>query len=139
MPAAHPLAALPRLRWAQLAGLPVIAGTPGYGVRRMTDAAAAQAGVDLRVVNEVNFLASALWMVESGLGIAIFPAALAAAPQHPALAVRPLTAPRVTRAISIVTRRGSTLSPASESFVKTLRATLESGARVGRGATGRVG
>jgi len=124
MPATHPLAALPRLRWAQLAGLPVIAGTPGYGVRRMTDAAAAQAGVDLRVVNEVNFLASALWMVESGLGIAIFPAALAAAPQHPALAVRPLTAPRVTRPISIVTRRGSTLSPASESFVQTLRAAL---------------
>lgn len=128
LPAAHPLAAQPRLRWSQLAGLPVIAGTPGYGVRRMTDAAAAQAGVELHVVNEVNFLASALWMVESGLGIAIFPAALAAAPQHPGLAVRPLSAPRVMRPISIVTRRGSSLSPACESFVQMLRAALRGGA-----------
>lgn len=129
LPATHALAAQPRLRWAQLAGQPVIAGTPGYGVRRMTDAAAAQAGVDLLVVNEVNFLASALWMVESGLGIAIFPAALTASAKHPQLAVRPLIAPRVTRPISIVTRQGSTLSPASETFVEVLRATLRQARR----------
>jgi len=134
LPAAHPLAGQSRLRWAQLAGLPVIAGTPGYGVRRMTDAAASQAGVELNVVNEVNFLVSALWMVESGLGIAIFPAALAAAQKHPGLAVRPLCAPQVTRAISIVTRRGSSLSPACEGFVETLRATLQADAGPARAA-----
>ncbi len=124
LPADHPLALRRQVRWTQLAGLPVIAGTPGYGVRRMTDAAAAKAGVELRVVNEVNFLASALWMVASGLGVAIFPAALAGATQHPGLVVRPLVAPRVVRPVSIVTRRGSTLSPAAESFVGILRQTL---------------
>ncbi len=134
LPAAHALAPQRQVRWAQLAGLPVIAGTPGYGVRRMTDSAAARAGVELRVVNEVNFLTSALWMVASGLGVAIFPAALASAPQHPELAVRRLVAPQVTRAISIVTREGSTLSPACESFVGTLQQTLREQAQPARRA-----
>jgi DNA-binding transcriptional LysR family regulator len=109
----------------------VIAGTPGYGVRRMADAAAARAGVTLRVVNEVNFIASALWMVVSGLGVAIFPAALAAEPHTAQLAVRPLTAPKVRRAVSVVTRRGASLSPASETFVQILRQCLREGAARG--------
>lgn len=134
LPADHTLAAQRQVRWAQLAGLPIIAGTPGYGVRRMTDAAAARAGVELRVANEVNFLTSALWMVASGLGVAIFPAALASAPQHPELAVRPLVAPQVTRGIAIVTREGSTLSPACESFVDVLKRTLRESAQAARRA-----
>ena len=128
VPADHPLAAQRQVRWVQLDGLPVIAGTPGYGVRRMTDAAAAQAGIALRVVNEVNFLASALWMVASGLGVAIFPAALAESPLHPTLAVRPLVAPKVTRSISLVTKAGRSLSPASATFVDVLVAELRTAA-----------
>lgn len=131
LPAGHPLAARPQVRWAQLAGLPVIAGTPGYGVRRMADAAAAKAGIALRVVNEVNFIASALWMVASGLGVAVFPAALAPEPHAARLEVRPLTAPRVRRAVSVVTRRGASLSPASESFVEILRQCLREGVAQG--------
>jgi DNA-binding transcriptional LysR family regulator len=116
----HPLAELDEVPWRCLHEVPMIAGTPGYGVRRMTDAAAAQAGVRLRIVNEVSYLSSALWMVASGLGVAIFPSALATLSRDPLTVVRPLCEPRVMRSISVVTRQGRSLSPACECFVRML-------------------
>jgi DNA-binding transcriptional LysR family regulator len=116
----HALAALVDVPWQRLRDVPLIAGTPGYGVRRMTDAAAASAGVALRIVNEVSFLSSALWMVASGLGVAIFPSALATLAQGDTTVVRPLVEPRVMRSISLVRREGRSLSPACASFVRTL-------------------
>lgn len=124
LPADHPLADRRQVRWRQLQGLPVVAGTPGYGVRRLSDAAAARAGIALRVVNEVNFLNSILWMVAAGLGVGIFPGSLIRTSPYPGLVARPLVAPAVQRPISVVTRRGVALSPAASRFVSMLRETL---------------
>jgi len=121
----HPLASAQDVTWASLRDVPMIAGTPGYGVRRMTDAAAASAGVTLRIVNEVSYLSSALWMVASGLGVAIFPSALATLTHDEGTVVRPLVEPRVMRSISLVTRQGRSLSPACDSFVKVLMQDLQ--------------
>lgn len=119
--AAHPLAARRRVRWADLAGVPLILLKSGYGVRRSIDAVAAKAGLALNVVNDINFLHSALWMAASGLGASVLPAKLAAQSPHANLVARPLVAPRVDRSIYVVTKRGRTLSPASRAFVATLR------------------
>jgi len=124
----HALASSTRaVRWAELAGHPVIAMRPGYGIRPMIDAAAAGAGVALEVTNEVSFLSTALWMTASGLGPSLMPSAYARAAGDPSLVVRPLTAPRVSRDISVVTRRGSSLAPACQAFVAALRASLRAG------------
>lgn len=127
----HPLAAKRQVRWADLAGVPLVAIRSGYGVRRLIDSVASQAGVELQVVNEVSFLATALWMVASGLGATIFPQALVAGP-HANLVTRPLVAPSVTRSICVVTQRGRSLSPACESFVDVMRS------EVGRRARGKA-
>lgn len=119
--AAHPLAARARVRWADLGALPLILLKSGYGVRRTIDAVAAQAGVALNVVNDINFLHSALWMAASGLGATVLPSKLAAQSTHANLVARPLVGPRVDRSIYVVTRRGRTLSPASRRFVELLR------------------
>ena len=116
----HPLAALVEVPWRCLRDVPMIAGSPGYGVRRMTDAAAAQAGVTLKIVNQVSDLSSALWMVASGLGVAIFPSALVTLANDGLTVVRPLAEPRVMRSISQVTRQCRSLSPACECFVRVL-------------------
>jgi len=116
----HPLASRARVRWSDLASVNVIAIKPGYGVRRNVDEVARQADVELKVVNEVNFMASLLWMVSSGLGVSIVPSALVAATHFGNLVARPLVDPRVSRAISIVTRRGRSLSVASQGFVDML-------------------
>jgi len=123
-PAGHPLAGRARLRWADLDGHPVITVRPGYGVRPLIDASAARAGVRLRVVHEVTFLSTALWMTRAGMAIAIMPAAYARAARPDELVVLPLAAPRVSRDICIVTKRGRALSLTGQALVKEIRAAL---------------
>lgn len=120
----HPLAGRRRVRWADLVGHPVITVRPGYGIRPLIDGAAAQAGVLLDVANEVSFLSTALWMVECGLGAAVMPTAYARRSGHGGLVVRKLHQPVVSRDISLVTKRGRSLSPAAQAFVAALRAEL---------------
>lgn len=120
----HPLAARRQLRWADLAGHAVITVRPGYGIRPLIDGAAAHAGVLLEVVNEVSFLSTALWMVECGLGGAVMPSAYARRPGRAGLVVRKLHGPVVSRDISLVTKRGRSLSPAAQALVGVIEAEL---------------
>lgn len=118
----HPLAARRQLRWADLAGQPVITVRPGYGIRPLIEGAAAQAGVQLDVVNDVAFLSTALWMVECGLGGAVMPSAYARRPGLTGLVVRKLHAPVVSRDISLVTKRGRSMAPAAQALVDVIAA-----------------
>lgn len=119
-PADHPLAQRRTVRWTDLSGQPVITVRPGYGIRPLIDATAGRAGVDLDVSNEVSFLSTALWMTASGIGPSIMPSAYAHAVGDPSLVVKPLSAPRVSRDVMVVTKRGRSLSAAAQSFVEML-------------------
>lgn len=121
-PAGHALAARQRPRWADLKDLPLITVRPGYGVRPLIDASAARAGVRLSVVHEVSFLSTALWMARAGMGLAIMPAAYAGAVNPEELVVRPLSAPKVSRDICIVRKRGRALSLPGQALVAQIRA-----------------
>jgi DNA-binding transcriptional LysR family regulator len=118
----HPLARRRVVRWADLDGHPLITVRPGYGIRPLIDGAAAQAGVQLQVVNEVTFLSTALWMVQCGLGAAVMPSAYARPSARESLVVRKLNKPVVSRDIAVVTKRGRSLSPAAAALVVALRA-----------------
>ena len=120
----HRFAARTRLRWADLADQPVMTVRPGYGVRPLIDASAARAGVRLRVVHEVTFLSTALWMTRAGMAVAIMPAAYARPNLPGELAVLPLSAPRVSRDICVVGKRGRALSLPAKALVVEVRATL---------------
>ena len=117
----HPLAGLRTVRWKQLRGHGLITVRPGYGIRPMVDGAAAQAGIQLDVVNEVTFLSTALWMTASGLGPSVMPSGYAREPAARGLVVRKLHEPVVSRNVSIVTKRGRSLSPAAQAFAGCLR------------------
>lgn len=120
-----PLARRVTLRWQDLKSVPVITVRPGYGIRQMIDGAANQAGVALEVVNEVTFLSTALWMTRSGLGASIMPSAYALAPQHHSgLKVKTLRGPIVKRDISLVTKRGRSLSPAAQALANLIEKDL---------------
>lgn len=127
----HALAGKKVVRWADLAGYPVITVRPGYGIRPMIDATAAGAGVLLNVVNEVSFLSTALWMTVSGLGASIMPSAFATHGAAPDLVIKTLVAPRVSRDISVVTKRGRSLSAAGQAFVDVMHAVLGRPGRAG--------
>jgi DNA-binding transcriptional LysR family regulator len=121
----HPLAGRKAVRWADLGGHPLITVRPGYGIRPLIDGTATGVGVVLNVVNEVSSLSTAIWMTASGMGPSIMPSAFAQAAGNPALVIKPITAPRVSRDISVVTRRGRSLSAASRSFIDALRRGLK--------------
>lgn len=122
----HPIAQLPKVRWADLADHPVITGRPGYGVRHLIDLSATSAGVGLRVANEVSFQSTALWMADCGMAVAIMPTAYARQSSLASrLVVKPLYQPRVPRDVYVVTKRGRHLSPACEAFVHTLRQSMK--------------
>ena len=120
----HPLANARVVRWSDLGRHPVITVRPGYGVRPLIDGTAADAGVALDVVNEVSFLSTALWMTASGMGPSIMPSAFARAANDPSLVIKVLSAPRVARDISVVTKRGHSLSAAARSFIDVLKQSL---------------
>ena len=120
----HPLARARVVRWSDLGGHPVITVRPGYGVRPLIDGTAAEAGVALDVVNEVSFLSTAIWMTAAGMGASIMPSAFARAEADPSLVIKVLRSPRVSRDISIVTKRGHSLSAAARAFIEALKRSL---------------
>jgi len=120
----HPLAKARVVRWTDLGRHPVITVRPGYGVRPLIDGTAAEAGVALDVVNEVSFLSTALWMTACGMGASIMPSAFARAAADPSLVIKMLSAPRVSRDISVVTKRGHSLSAAARTFIDVLKQSL---------------
>ena len=125
VPRGHALAAQRQVRWSQLAGHAVITVRPGYGIRPLIDATAARAGVPLNVVHEVAFLSTALWMADCGLGAAIMPSAYAARGAHADRIVLPLVAPKVSRDVALVTKRGRSLSSAAQRLADVLVETLK--------------
>lgn len=120
----HPLAKARVVRWSDLGGHPVITVRPGYGVRPLIDGTAAEAGVALDVVNEVSFLSTAIWMTAAGMGASIMPSAFARAEADSSLVIKVLSSPRVARDISIVTKRGHSLSAAARAFIDALKRSL---------------
>ena len=65
-------------RLSQVAGLPLILPSAQHGLRALVDAAAAQAGVTLDVVAEIDGLALLMDAVRAGLGATVQPGAAAA-------------------------------------------------------------
>lgn len=119
----HPLARRRQIRWRELARHPIIAVRHGlgYGMRRRMEAAAAEAGVVLNVVHEVNFLSSAFWMTASGLGVSMWASALAWRMPYGNLTRCRLVGPRVPIDFSLVHKRDRSLSPAAEAFLEVVR------------------
>lgn len=117
----HPLAAIPRPRWADLAGVPLIALRRGNGIREQIEQGYAAAGLDAEPAFELDQLTTIFAMVEAGFGITVLPLyALSALPTQ-SLVARELIAPNVTREIDVAHREDRSLSPAAIEFVRLLR------------------
>lgn len=110
LPADHPLAAGPGLRLARLADQPWIFGASGPW-RDITLAACATAGFTPEPAHTASDWTAILSLVAAGLGVALVPRLVDAAPHRPAVTVRPLPADRPTRHVVAAVRRGSHTAP----------------------------
>lgn len=108
----HPLAAVIRPRVKDVAAWPFIHLSRTSSVRQYVDLAMHPQA--LAAVLEVDQLATVSGMVAAGLGVSIVPTLSLYQFRSPALAVRPLDWPGLTRQIYLVRRRDRALSVAAQ-------------------------
>nr|WP_093166463.1 LysR family transcriptional regulator [Variovorax sp. YR216] len=116
-PPGHPLVGRRRLRWSDLMEFPVIALQGQFTERLAQDLRTASRSVNFSPTHEVAYMATALSMVKAGLGVALcIPYATSLIDGY-GLKMIPLRDPEVRRSFDVFTRKGRSLSPASQSFL----------------------
>lgn len=114
----HPLAQGP-VAWADLAGQRLIGLDRASGLRRLADRGLDMAGLDLAPVITVHQVATALALVQAGMGVAVFPR-YAVHDRGESLSCQPLEAPRLKREVVMVTAADHAPSPVAEAFQRHL-------------------
>ncbi|MEJ1964662.1 MAG: LysR substrate-binding domain-containing protein [Gammaproteobacteria bacterium] len=118
LPSTHRLARHRSLRWRQLSGEPLIALGRSSAFRPLIDSVMSGQGIGTGEVRfEVGYMGTAVALVEAGLGLSVLPERAAALIKSNAARFRRLTAPVVSRPVTLVTRAGRSLSPAASAFV----------------------
>ncbi len=113
----HPLAQRREVRWTELNGEPLVLLRHGSGLRTLAERGFAAVGEPVQPAFEVSHVATAVGLVEAGLGVSILPSyALARTRAHDVVAV-PLTAPVVERNIVALTDPQRQLSEPCEAFL----------------------
>ena len=110
LPATHRLARKRQVKWADLAGEPLVLLDQASGSRRLIDRALAEQGVQAHVAQEVGHPTTIFRMLEAGLGVSVVPRLALGRGDLADLVQRPLL-PRVGRHIMLVHRRNRALAP----------------------------
>lgn len=118
---AAPLSAGDAIALADVAALPQIVFSASYDLRAATDAAFDAAGLTPSVVLEGAEMDAVLRFVERGLGVAVVPAIVPL--DRPGLRAVRLTAPALTRTISIARPTGVAPTAAAEAMRRAVIAT----------------
>ncbi|MER6139967.1 LysR family transcriptional regulator [Streptomyces sparsogenes] len=120
LPEHHPLAERSEVSWEELGREPFLAVGADSSVRRMTDAAFAQAGLSADPAAEASSVATVGGLVAAGLGVSAMPALV-----HPLVAPgklvrRPLVDPVVERRLHVVLPARRALPPGARRFLEQL-------------------
>jgi DNA-binding transcriptional LysR family regulator len=104
-----------------LIGLPLVVMDPDSSVRKLVDQAFESIGELVRPAFEATYMSTAAGMVKAGLGVTILPSSAFEMVESTGLRSRPIKSPFLTRKIGVIQKNGRSLSPAAESFLKTLK------------------
>lgn len=109
------------IQWRQLEGEPLITLTRASGIRLLVEVGFEASQVPLKPAFEVAQIATAISLVEAGLGVAVLPTYALAAVRDRAVAGMPLIEPRISRDIVVIHPSGRTLAPAVVAFLGVAR------------------
>ena len=118
----HPLERQREIALSALAGFPLIAFDSESSVRSLVDRGFRSIGHFAAPAYEVTYPSTAIGMAQAGLGIAIVPASSLRASTTRGIRSRAIKHPGFTREISVIRKSGRALSPAAESFLKSMHA-----------------
>jgi DNA-binding transcriptional LysR family regulator len=109
-------------RWRDLKGLPLITLTRDSGIRALVESGYQAAGLSLdRPAFEVSQIATALALVEAGLGVSILPRYALVSCKNRNIVARVLSHPTISREVVAITRSGRSLPPAGGDFIQLLQ------------------
>lgn len=113
----HPLSQLPRVRWSDLVGLPIIVNTPGSVARMLAEDAFASMQEPLQPAFETGNHMTSVVLAGEGLGVAIVSSTVQGLALSMNAVVRTLIGPQITRSLQVLKRRGSPLTEPARAFV----------------------
>ncbi|VCU68518.1 HTH-type transcriptional regulator CynR [Pigmentiphaga humi] len=122
LPAAHPLARRRSLKWADIAGVPLVTLTPENTFRLSLDRSFARLGLQPDIAVEAAQLGTVISLVEAGFGAAVLPPYGALLPGGGSAVARRLEEPEVRSEIVMIRDRFRSPSAAAESFIEVARA-----------------
>lgn len=139
-PQGHKLAARRSVAWDELAREPLISIGPLSENRRLVEGAVAQIKLEANWRFEVRHLSTAVAMVAAGAGLTMLPESALAGEVGKHVVAVPLVEPALTRSVGLLYRRDRILSPAAETLMAEIRATLvgTSSRSVGKAAPGKA-
>jgi len=116
-PRDHPLAAKGRdLTWSDIAKYPLASLGPEGGVRAMLDNDPRVARILPQPMYEVSSVSSLLALVETGVGIGIFPGIVGSPIMSKDLVFRPVLRPVLRREVFFIRRKRRSLTPAANAL-----------------------
>ncbi len=122
-PPGHPLGGHREIRWSQIAKEALIRVNQHTANRYIVDKALGEQSENMNWAYEVQHTLTAVRLVRAGLGLTIMPRCAVEALQGENISYSPLTRPKITRTIGILSRRGASLSLLAQSFRTALLST----------------
>lgn len=119
-PEGHPLTAEPKIGLTEIVRYPLVLTATGTSVRAVVDAAFERAGCAPSPTCEPTYMMTAVAMVRAGLGVTILPRSAREVRAESSLATRVIDEPGFVRPIALVKKRGRTLPPVTEAFVRVI-------------------
>ena len=120
-PVGHPLARGPGVRWHDLAEHPMIGFGSDNALQKLVNSTADALGLSLPLHCEVSSIATAVALVEAGMGISVLPSYTRTARGPRRLQLRPLAEPVVKRELCLMSLRDRAMPPAAQAFAQMLR------------------
>lgn len=110
-----------QLTWARLAQHSTIQMSRDSNIRKLTDLAFFQNGIDVRPAFETQLVSTAVAFVRGGLGLTVIPALEAYALSDRTLRVIPLAEPIMRRDIGLLMRRSMITTPTVDKFISLVK------------------
>lgn len=119
-PRDHVLASCTELPWSAFGRFPFVAAGSRSSIRKVTDAVLLQISTSVTTTLEYSSVSVCGALVAEGVGLTALPKLALGLVDMSNLTAIPLTSPRISRPLGVITRAGRTLSPATDQFIKNL-------------------
>ena len=112
-PAGHALARCNEVKWHELSRFPLIGFARDNALQMLVNGASDAAGIKLRMHYEVSSIATAVALVDAGLGISVLPSYTRTARRFNRIQFQRLVEPVIQRELCLLRLRDRVMSPAT--------------------------